>query len=91
MDTSHGKHDEQVDISLPELASLVGAEQQQRLVRLFAASVERLTLRRVQAPGRDLVLNFHTDVSSLKTMQVALNDECLYDGGRLVSLVDACS
>jgi hypothetical protein len=66
------------------LAPLIGAPQQEGLVRLFAASVERITSRRVQAPEQDLVLNFHTDTASLKTMQVALNDESEYDGGRLV-------
>ena len=36
----------------------------------------------------DLVLNFHTDTSSHKTMQVALNAECQYDGGHLVSVLN---
>ena len=73
-----------MDISLLELASLIGAPQQEGLVRLSAASVERNTIRRVQAPEQDLVLNFHTDTASLNTMTVALNDESEYDGGRLV-------
>jgi hypothetical protein len=76
------------DIFLLELASLIGAPQQEGLVLLFAASVERITIRRVQAPDQDLVLNFHTDTASLNTMPVALKDESEYDGGRLVCALE---
>jgi hypothetical protein len=88
IDKSHGPCDEHVDISLLELAGLVGAHNQQRLSRLFDAAVETITLRRVQASGHDFVINFHTDTSSHKTMQVALNAPEDYDGGRLVFATD---
>jgi len=84
IDASHGKHDEQLDISLMELEQLVGRQQGQDIVRLYDSAIDRITIRRVQATEESLVIAFHTDHASYKTMQVALNLECDYDGGRLV-------
>jgi len=42
----------------------------------------------VQADGKNKVINFHLDHSP-KTMQVALNDEGEYEGGRLVYVTEA--
>lgn len=118
VDTSHGAHDEQVDISAQELAALVGGAEAERLARLYGSRADRITIRRVEAAGERAgrsrrhplmpsarpcscvwcslldvldaaagqrnVIAFHTDRGSSKTMQVALNEESEYDGGRLV-------
>ena len=90
IDVSHGKHDEHVQLSLAELQQLVGTEQAQRLAHLYQSSIDKvtaigkITIRRVVAVPQHHWLAFHTDVDSCKTMQVALNHEDEYQGGRLV-------
>ena len=84
IDTSHGKHDEHLDISLIKFEQLVGRQQGQSLVRLYDSSIDRITIRRVRATEESLVIAFHTDKNTYKTMQVAINLESEYDGGRLV-------
>jgi hypothetical protein len=51
VDTSHGAHDEQVDISAQELAALVGGAEAERLARLYGSRADRITIRRVEAAG----------------------------------------
>ena len=80
--------DVKVEISLAELARLVGMSQQQRLIGVFESSppqsrVSTVTLRRVRASGGGMMIGFHTDVS-YKTMQVPLNQQAEYRGGRVV-------
>ena len=84
IDISHGKHDEQVRISQLELQQLVGAEQVQRLLCLYHSPVHSITIRRVTATAHSHLIAFHTDTGSSKTMQIALNPEYEYEGGRLV-------
>ena len=84
VDISNGAHDEQVDISAAELAALLGGAQQRRLASLYGSRVDRIAIRRVAAAGQSNVISFHTDTGSFKTMQVPLNEESEYDGGRLV-------
>lgn len=52
-----------------------------KMESIFAEHYDEIVLRRCQAHGK--FINFHLDVS-LKTMQVALNDDSEYGGGRLV-------
>lgn len=44
IDTSHGKHDEQLDISSDELLQLAGSQQHQRLVRLYHSGSDSVIL-----------------------------------------------
>ena len=69
-----------------ELLDFIPPEILQALVSLFADSFDEIILRRCCAYGK--FISFHTDCS-LKTMQVALNDEDEYGGGRLTFLTSA--
>ena len=48
-----------------------------------SGTVNEIKLRRVEADGGKRVINYHLD-SARKTMQVALNGEGEYEGGKLV-------
>lgn len=84
-DSKHtqGQEDLQVVLSLGELEDMVGKEAVASLVAIFDGRVDQVKIRRVEASGERHVINFHTDFS-LRTMQVALNGEEEYDGGRVV-------
>ena len=84
IDTSHENHDEHLEISLLGLEQLVGRQRGQDMVCLYYSAINRITIRRVQATEESLVIAFHINHASYKTMQVALNLECDYDGGRSV-------
>jgi hypothetical protein len=60
---------------------LVGIEAVSELELIFGGNYDEILIRRCEAHGK--FINFHTDVS-LKTMQVALNGDDEYSGGRLV-------
>ena len=51
--------------------------------------IYEIKLRRVEAAGARKVIFFHLDAATIKTMQVALNDESEYDAGRLVYATEA--
>ncbi len=51
------------------------------LEHIFGERYDEILIRRSEAHGK--FINFHTD-ASLKTMQVALNGDHEYSGGRLV-------
>ena len=68
-----------------ELISLMGQEFYDKLIGLFNDKFDEILIRRCCAYGK--FINFHTDVS-LKTLQLALNDETEYEGGRLMYLID---
>lgn len=74
-----------VQITLPwiDLATFVGQSALIQLAELFNDRVDRIKLRRVEARGE--FISFHLDHSQ-KTMQVPLNDEDEYCGGRLAYL-----
>ncbi|KAJ1478580.1 hypothetical protein T484DRAFT_2929878 [Baffinella frigidus] len=83
-----GEADFKLPLSHAELGALVGEEAARRLDALFRrfGGKERaytVKIRRVEAVAGGRCINFHTD-NSRRTMQVALNDEGDYDGGRLV-------
>jgi len=70
-----------------ELEALIGSDSVQALHRAFAGPdgnrnrCQRIRLRRCMAIGKHI--NWHTDVN-LRTMQVALNGDDEYNGGRLL-------
>jgi predicted 2-oxoglutarate/Fe(II)-dependent dioxygenase YbiX len=66
-----------------ELNLLLGDEVFTKIQRLFGESYDEILIRRCQA--HDKFINFHTDVSK-RTLQVALNGEDEYVGGRLAYL-----
>ncbi len=49
---------------------------------------EMFKLRRVVADGTNPCIPFHTDVCSARTMQIPLNDDSEYYGGRLVLVTE---
>ena len=75
--------DLKVYLKLNELLGYLSSEIVDALTTLFADFYDEIILRRCCAYGK--FISFHTDYS-LKTMQVALNDEDEYGGGRLTFL-----
>mmetsp|Transcript_74901 Transcript_74901/g.175776 ORF Transcript_74901/g.175776 Transcript_74901/m.175776 type:complete len:122 (+) Transcript_74901:2-367(+) len=68
---------------MEQLVQLVGDDTAKELATLFGGRLDAIKLRRVQGkPGND-VINFHLDAAE-RTMQVPLNGEDEYQGGRLV-------
>lgn len=85
---------EEADLILPlshaQLLVLVGEEVVGRLEVIFGrfgCDDYNMVVRRVEPVGNGRCINFHTDVTR-RTMQVVLNDESEYDGGRLVYATD---
>ena len=66
-----------------ELIKLIGENSFKALEKTFGDSYNEIVLRRCSAHGK--FINFHTDVS-LKTMQLAVNGDNEYFGGRLIYL-----
>ena len=66
-----------------ELINLIGDKSFEALEKTFGDSYNEIVLRRCSAHGK--FINFHTDVS-LKTMQLAVNGDDEYFGGRLIYL-----
>jgi hypothetical protein len=66
-----------------ELIKLIGENSFKALEKTFGDSYNEIVLRRCSAHGK--FINFHTDVS-LKTMQLAVNGDDEYFGGRLIYL-----
>lgn len=83
---SFDKDDFKSVLSLHELESLVGLSQLSKLVAIFGNEPDEIVVRRCQAHGR--CINFHVDHSK-KVMQVALNSDEEFRGGRLVFATDA--
>jgi len=74
--------DLKVDLTQVEIAALLGPETTSKLQALHPdRDRTRLLLRRSQAYGRCIC--FHTDCGSKHTVQVALNGDDEYKGGRL--------
>ena len=61
--------------------SLIGEHAFKLVEDCFCDAYSEIIIRRCQAHGR--FINFHTDVS-LKTLQLSLNDDSEYVGGRLI-------
>lgn len=67
------------------MLTLIGRDALERLECLFEDSYDEIVIRRCFAHGK--FINFHTDFSR-KTLQVALNNDTEYEGGRLVYLTE---
>jgi len=76
-----GEADFRINLSKQELTAVVGLTAVNRLLAFFGDDVDEIKLRRVEAHG--LCVKFHVD-SAQRTMQVPLNGEDEYEGGRLV-------
>ncbi len=74
--------DLRVPITEDQLIKAVGAEATSRIFKIFGGEPNAIRLRKVEASKGESVA-FHTDYS-LKTMQIPLNCDTEYDGGRLV-------
>ena len=87
--SSSSSADFKLPLSCAELQQLVGLASAQRLSALAGGAFDKILLRRCSAegpgPGPGLCIGFHLD-SSQQVLQVALNDDCEYRGGRLVFL-----
>ena len=68
-------------LSEERLAALVGTQATSAIGKCMGHTHTKIVVRRCEEHGR--CIKFHTD-RSLKTMQVPLNDESEYEGGRLV-------
>ncbi len=73
--------DLKINLNRTDLASHIGLEAVLELEKIFEDKYDEIIIRRCQAHGK--FINFHTDVS-LKTMQVALNGDDEYNGGKLL-------
>ncbi len=70
-----------IELTRDQIQTIIGVDKLQELEVLFGDSYDEILIRRCQAHGK--FINFHFD-HSLKTMQIALNGDDEYDGGRLV-------
>jgi len=78
----HLEQDLKIDITVKELEDLVGSTALQRIESIFPrANWQEIKLRRCVAHGKHI--NFHTDFAE-RTMQITLNDDTTYMGGKLV-------
>ncbi len=73
--------DLKISLTRDQLLTMIGSSNVQELERLFGDSYNEILIRICQSHGK--LINFHID-HSLKTMQVALNGDDDYEGGRLV-------
>jgi len=79
------KKDFQLFLSRDELTTLLGTKTVAKLLNFFQGRLDEIRIRRVEGYGD--CINFHLDYSK-RTMQIALNDENEYDGGRLVYVTE---
>ena len=79
--------EEQATLNRAELEQLIGGDAVRELHTAFASRVDLIRVRLVRAPGQVSFIKLHCD-DALRTMQVALNGEDEYDGGRLVFATD---
>eukprot|EP01043_Picozoa_sp_COSAG02_P006190 COSAG02_NODE_174_length_31243_cov_76.084543_12_plen_133_part_00 len=78
-----------LELSHADLAAAVGTECAKSLEQTFGAvggRVNSIRLRRVAVRGQ--AIPFHLDHPTVWTMQVALNADTEYDGGRLAFLTE---
>ena len=75
--------DLRLEMRKEELASLIGADAFKRAAAFLSGRFDTIKLRRAVGAVQGPTVGFHTDFSK-RTMQIALNDESEYDGGRLV-------
>jgi hypothetical protein len=84
IDAKHkGEMDLKFKLTSQQLISLIGSESFTRLVETSGMDPEEIWLRRAETNGPHQGINWHVD-HSVKTMQVALNGDNDYKGGKLV-------
>jgi len=69
------------ELSKEDILEIIGATQYEKICECFQGSFDTIKIRRTEARGD--FIPFHKDYSK-KTMQIALNDDDDYEGGRLV-------
>jgi len=79
-----GETDFKMDLSMQRLCQIIGSTTVDKLLSLFGRPVSEVKIRRVEPVDKGLVINFHLDIPGQQTMQVPLNEEEEYEGGRLV-------
>ena len=77
--------DLKITITRNRLCEMIGEDAIAELEALFGQDYSEIVIRRCQAHGK--FINFHTDVSR-KTLQLTLNSDTEYEGGRLVFATD---
>ena len=81
-DNNSGDVDDlKIDLTRDQLVGMVGDSVCQRIEKMFDSDYTDIIIRRCQTHGKHI--NFHTDVSQ-KTLQISLNSDSEYEGGRLV-------
>jgi len=84
LDTRHkGEVDLKFRLTKEECIGLVGIPAYDRLKEIYGKSPDEIWLRRAQYEGPSQGINWHLDHST-RTMQVALNGDKDYKGGKLV-------
>lgn len=79
--------DVKLDVSMEQVCGVIGKEAFSRLELMFGR-LDEIKLRRAEGNNQDpQCINFHLDYN-YRTMQIALNGDTEYDGGRLTYLVD---
>mgnify|MGYP001481595524 CR=1 FL=1 len=73
--------DLKVELTRQQLSDLIGQQLCVKLEDFFAGQCNKIVVRRCQAHGK--LINFHTDEAE-KTLQLSLNDDSEYEGGRLL-------
>ena len=77
--------DLKINLSKESLIELIGQKAFSELESLFEQRYDEIVIRRCESHGK--FINFHTDVSK-RTMQLSLNGDDEYQGGRLLYLIN---
>ncbi len=88
-DINNGKNgDLKIDIDMHFLETLIGKNTVKKMCQLFPGSIDEIKIRRCAAHKQ--WIKFHYDHFTNITMQVPLNDESEYVGGKLVFVNGNC-
>jgi len=80
----NGENDLKFKLTTDELISLIGQPAFEKMKEVYGSTVDEIWLRRAQMDGLEHQgINWHVDHST-RTMQVALNGDSEYKGGKLV-------
>jgi hypothetical protein len=80
----NGETDLKFKLTSEELISIIGLPDFERMRDTYGASIDEIWLRRAQVDGMEHQgINWHVDHST-RTMQIALNGDNEYEGGKLV-------
>ena len=82
----NGEMDFKVNLTKHTLETMIGKDVTQNMIDLFKSNVDEIKIRRVESDKTDKIIDFHLD-HAYKTMQVSLNNDTEYKGGRLVYIM----